>query len=265
MAVHAHPDDEVIPTGGVLARYAAEGVTTVVVTCTDGRQGFAPGFANPGEPGHEPAAVAAVRARELEASCALLGVRHLERLGYGDSGMRGWEGNGDPTSFCNAALDEAATKVAALLAHYRPQVVVTYDERAGEGHPDHVMAHRVALAASAESGIPDKLYLSVRSAAFVEEMAAARDALGLSSPRPSGRAGRRGTPDELVTTRVDTGAYALVKQRALAAHASQLDGSPWLAFPEEVLEHLFASETFIRLDDRTGAPLPEDDLFAGLR
>ena len=82
MAVHAHPDDEASSTSGVLARYAAEGVTTVVVTCTDGRCGDGPDGVKPGEPGHDPEAVVAVRRRELEASCATLKVTHLEMLGY---------------------------------------------------------------------------------------------------------------------------------------------------------------------------------------
>ena len=90
MAVHAHPDDEATGTGGVLARYAAEGIRTVLVTCTDGRCGDGPGGVKPGEPGHDPAAVVAMRRAELEASCAVLGVSHLELLGYADSGMMGW-------------------------------------------------------------------------------------------------------------------------------------------------------------------------------
>jgi LmbE family N-acetylglucosaminyl deacetylase len=266
MAVHAHPDDEVIPTGGTLARYGAEGIETIVVTCTDGRQGFAPGFANPGEEGHVPEAVAEVRAGELDRSCALLGITHLERLGYGDSGMRGWAGNSDDRSFCNADFTEAAGRVAELMRYYRPQVVVTYDERAGEGHPDHVMAHRVALAAFEQSGVPAKFYLCIRSAAFTAKMAKARDASGWESPRPSSGRPRRGrTSDEDLTTFIDTEDYALVKRQALAAHASQINGSHWLVYPDETVRKLFAQETYIRLHDRTGAPLPEDDLFAGLR
>src|SRR6476659_1534130 len=90
MAVHAHPDDEATGTGGLLARSAAEGIRTVLVTCTDGGCGDGPGGVKPGEPGHDPAAVAASRQAELEASCAILGVSDLEMLGYADSGMAGW-------------------------------------------------------------------------------------------------------------------------------------------------------------------------------
>lgn len=99
MAVHAHPDDEATGTGGVLARYAAEGMRTVLVTCTDGGCGDGPGGVKPGDPGHDPAAVAAMRREELEASCEVLKISHLEMLDYADSGMMGWPTNDAPNSF----------------------------------------------------------------------------------------------------------------------------------------------------------------------
>ena len=115
MAVHAHPDDEAISTPGVLAKYSLEGVRTVVVTCTDGALGFGPGRSNPGEPGHDPVALAVLRRAELERSCAHLGVRHLEVLGYHDSGMAGWESNRHPDAFCNAPIGEVADRLASLI------------------------------------------------------------------------------------------------------------------------------------------------------
>ena len=96
MAVHAHPDDEAISTGGILARYTAEGVRTVLVTCTDGRCGDGPDGVKPGDPGHEPAAVVALRQAELARSCEVLGISHHENLGYRDSGMMGWPQNEAP-------------------------------------------------------------------------------------------------------------------------------------------------------------------------
>src|SRR6195952_1239052 len=128
MAVHAHPDDEATGTGGVLARYAAEGFQTVLVTCTDGRCGDGPGGVKPGEPGHDPAAVVALRRTELEAACAVLDVTHLELLDYADSGMMGWADNDLPGAFWRTPVAEAAARVAALIRHYQPDVVVTYDE-----------------------------------------------------------------------------------------------------------------------------------------
>src|ERR1700689_2674690 len=112
MAVHAHPDDEAISTGGVLARYSAEGIQTVLVTCTDGRGGDGPGGVKPGEPGHDPEAVVGVRRAELEASCAEVKVSHLELLGYADSGMMGWPTNDAPGAFWTTPVDEAAGRLA---------------------------------------------------------------------------------------------------------------------------------------------------------
>src|SRR5579875_549842 len=96
MAVHAHPDDEATSTGGILARYAAEGARTVLVTCTDGSLGDGAGGVKPGEAGHDRAAVAAARLEELRRSCRALGVTDLELLGYRDSGMMGWPANDEP-------------------------------------------------------------------------------------------------------------------------------------------------------------------------
>src|ERR1700730_17537132 len=152
MAVHAHPDDEVISTGGILARYADEGVRTVVITCTDGSQGFGPGGVLPGEPGHDRDAVAETRRAELERSCSVLGVAHLEVLGYRDSGMAGWAANLEPDAFQNVPVDQAAAAVAGLLARYQPDVLVTYDANGGYGHPDHIHTHQVVLAALEGAG-----------------------------------------------------------------------------------------------------------------
>ena len=147
MAVHAHPDDEAIGTGGILARYAAEGVRTVLVTCTNGELGDAPGGLKPGEPGHDERAVVELRRRELEASCEVLGVAHLEMLGYHDSGMEGWPQNESPGSFWRTPVEEPAQRLAELMDRYEPQVVVTYDENGFYGHPDHIQANRVTHAA----------------------------------------------------------------------------------------------------------------------
>ncbi len=179
MAVHAHPDDEVLGTGGVLARYSEEGVRTVLVTCTNGEQGDGPEGAKPGEPGHNAAEVAATRLAELRKSASLLGVTDLELLGYRDSGMVGWAANADPGVFCNVPLAEPAERVAALMRQYQPQVVVTYDANGGYGHPDHIQAHRATVAAAAATGIPVKFYYSaIPKSAF----ARLRDALEASGP-----------------------------------------------------------------------------------
>ena len=123
MTVHAHPDDEVLGTGGILARYGDEGVRTVLATCTGGEQGDGPGGVKPGEEGHDEADVRERRLGELRESAAHLGIDHVELLGYRDSGMEGWDANADPDVFANAPLDEAVARLSALMERYRPQVV----------------------------------------------------------------------------------------------------------------------------------------------
>ncbi len=264
MAIHAHPDDEVISTGGVLARYAREGVRTVVVTCTDGSQGFGPGGSLPGEPGHDRDAVAKVRKAELERSCAALGVSHLEMLGYRDSGMAGWDGNRDPEAFCNLPVDQAAPRVAALIERYQPQVVLTYDERGGYGHPDHIQTHRVAMAAVDGMTGPAKVYFTARSRGKTERMRELRQQLQLDRPGRPPRAAPVGTPDSIITTTIDAIAALDRKRAALQAHASQLADTVWVKVGEAEFAELFGQETFIRVRDVTGAALPETDLFAGV-
>jgi LmbE family N-acetylglucosaminyl deacetylase len=270
MAVHAHPDDEVISTGGVLAMYATQGVRTVVVTCTDGSQGFGPGGVLPGEPGHDLDAVAATRRRELAESCSLLGVSQVELLGYRDSGMAGWAGNESPEAFCNAPLDEAATALAALIERYEPQVVVTYDANGGYGHPDHVQTHRVAMAALERTEAPSKVYFTARSQSSALRMAELRERLQLRPRRrPEGSGGQSretppGIPDTAITTVIDVETVVERKRAALEAHASQLADTVWVKVSEEEFAALFGQESFVRSRDRTDAPLPEADLFAGL-
>src|SRR5258708_150939 len=158
MAVHAHPDDEGIQTGGALAMYAAQGVHTVLVTCTNGDMGDSPDGLKPESDSHDAAATVEVRLRELPEAAKLLSVGDLELLGYRDSGMMGWPQNDDPTSFWRTPLDEAVDRIAELMERHRPEVVITYDDKGLYGHPDHIQAHRAALGAAEKTGIPKKFY-----------------------------------------------------------------------------------------------------------
>jgi LmbE family N-acetylglucosaminyl deacetylase len=263
MAVHAHPDDEVTSTGGALARYAAEGLTTVVVTCTDGRCGDGPGGVKPGEPGHDPAAVVATRRRELEASCAILGVTRLETLGYHDSGMMGWPTNDAPGSFWTTPVPEAAERLAALIRRHRPDVIVTYDENGGYGHPDHIQTHRVTMAAVALAGGTAKVYWSAVPASWVRDFGDRMRELGIDWEEPE--SAPAGVPDDQITTWLDINAFTDQQYDALAQHASQGDSAFFLGLGKEGFAKLMGTETYIRVADSTGAPTPEDDLFAGLR
>ncbi|MGP8059003.1 MAG: PIG-L family deacetylase [Acidimicrobiales bacterium] len=265
MAVHAHPYDEASSTGGVLARYADEGITTVLVTCTNGELGDGPGGVKPGQAGHDVAELVDLRRQELESSCRILGVRHLELLGYHDSGMAGWPQNEAPGAFWSTPVDEAAAKLGALMERYEPQVVVTYDENGFYGHPDHIQANRVTLAAAAATGIPDKLYYTGVPRSMVAGFADLLRDNGIEPPEPIGEDPDFGTPDDLITTYVDCSAVVERKYDSLATHASQAENIFFLDMGRELFASIFARESFQRVQDRTGAPMPEDDLFAGLR
>jgi LmbE family N-acetylglucosaminyl deacetylase len=265
MAVHAHPDDEAIGTGGILARYSAEGVRTVLVTCTNGELGDAPGGVKPGEPGHDESVVVPLRRRELEASCEILGVSHLELLGYHDSGMEGWPQNDAPDSFWRTPVEDPARRLADLMRLYEPQVVVTYDENGFYGHPDHIQANRVTHAAIALCGIPAKLYYTAVARSLLAGFRATLAEAGMELPGEVEENPDFGTPDELITTTIDCSAVAGRKYASLAAHASQSDNIFFLQMGEELFSRVMGSESFVRTLDSTGAPVPEDDLFAGLR
>ena len=278
MAVHAHPDDESISTGGVLARYASEGLTTVLVTCTDGSCGDGPGGVKPGDPDHVPTEVVEVRRGELARSCEVLGITHFESLGYRDSGMMGWEQNHAPGSFWTTPVDSAAERLAVLMHKYRPDVVVTYDDNGFYGHPDHIQANRITVAAMERTGIPAKLYYTAVPKSWFAELGQKLQELGIefpaigdpedaAVPAEEGASGPEewGTPDHLVTTVVDVSGAVDQKFDSLTSHASQSDNIFFLQMGRQAFAQIMTREAFVRVTDRTGAPVPEDDLFAGLR
>jgi len=278
LAVHAHPDDECIGTGGVLARYAAEGVHTVLVTCTDGAVGEIsdPALATPEN-------LAEVRARELDEAVRILRVRRLVKLGYRDSGMAGTADNANPASFQQADFDQAVERMVRVIRDEQPQVVVTYDERGGYGHPDHIRAHQVAVAAFEAAGdsarfpsagpawAPAKLYYSVvpRSALgrFAERLREAGIDVPFRRQAESAEAANEDPPfgvaDERVTTTVDVSAYVGQKRSALEAHRTQMGPDQFfMRLPSEFFTEMFGRETFQRISGPGGTP--ETDLFADL-
>lgn len=268
MAVHAHPDDEVLSTGGVFARYAEEGIRTVLVTCTGGEQGDGPGGVKPGDPAHDEAAVRETRLAELNDSVAHLGIEHVELLGYRDSGMAGWDANAEDDVFRNVPIEEPTARLVALMEKYRPQVVVTYDENGAYGHPDHIQAHRIAVAAAEitheRHGFPAKFYYTaIPRSGFQQLMEMMREAgVDFGDEEPPAEIG---TPDELVTTYIDVAAYVERKHKALEAHASQGDNIFFLRLGDEIRRQVFGAEAFTRTRSDVEVPAGEDDLFAGLR
>jgi LmbE family N-acetylglucosaminyl deacetylase len=256
---HAHPDDEAIATGGVMAKAAAEGHRVVLVVATRGELGeVVEGVLNPGEE------LGARREIETEAAAAILGVTRVEFLGYVDSGMPGTPSNSAPGSFWTADVEEAAARLAAILREEQADVLTAYDERGVYGHPDHVQVHRVGLRAAEMAGTP-RVYLNTVDAdaleALVTRLAEADPALLESLSDPAGL--ELGVPGERVTTRVDVRSYLGPKRRAMAAHASQIPPSSFfLALTPEHFEAFFGEECFIRVGSAPG--VRETDLFDGL-
>jgi len=270
MAVHAHPDDEASSTGGVLAAYSEQGARTVVVTCTNGEFGDAPGGVKPGQDGHEEQQVAQLRLAELREACKILGVTDLELLGYHDSGMPDWDYKDRPEAFCNIPTAEVADRIGGLIEKYRPQVVITYDDKGPYQHPDHVHASEAAAAAAvAADGIVAKLYLTAMRGSDWQKVWQALRELGADVPdirnvSPEMRR-QMAEAEQRITTTIDIRPLLSRKRDALFAHASQIRESWFSKIPQDIAEAAFGRESFIRAYDSTGAPVPEDDLFAGLR
>ena len=185
--------------------------------------------------------------------------------------MLGWAANDAPGAFWGTPVDDAAAKLAALMQRHRPDVVVTYDAYGFYGHPDHIQAHRVTMAAIAAGYTPAKVYWTTapRSKMAEFEALAREHGVDLDDDEPAGPDGEPapeiGLPDDEITTWVDTTAYGEQKFDALAAHASQGDNIFFLRMGQELFTQLMGIETYLRVHDTTDAPLPEDDLFAGLR
>jgi LmbE family N-acetylglucosaminyl deacetylase len=266
MAVHAHPDDEASSTGGVLARYAEEGIETIVVTCTNGELGDLPGGTKPGEEGHDEKVVVEARRRELERACEILSVTHLEMLGFRDSGMADWEHKGHPDAFCNVPLDAATDTLIALFEKYQPEVVVSYNIESAYNHPDHIMASRITEAAVERTGIPRKHYLTAMRGnrfARIREILEQQGVELPARPQPSEDWIKKMQEQETrITTTVDVVPYVARKLAALRAHESQIQNFMWNRIPDEALAEIFGHESFIGV---RGVEDEEDDLFAGVR
>src|SRR6266542_2873169 len=144
MTVHAHPDDETITTGGVIAKAVRDGHRVVLITATRGEQGeiVVPGMDTPDN--HR--RLGEIRMGELEAAMAVLGVTEWDNLGYRDSDMKGRVGNVDPRSFARADFDEAVGRLVWFIRRHRPHVMTTYDESRGYDHPGHLVADDVRAA-----------------------------------------------------------------------------------------------------------------------
>ncbi len=280
MAVHAHPDDESSKGAAAMARYVAEGVQVLVVTCTGGERGS---VLNPKLDRPEVwANITEIRRAEMDAARAILGVEQAW-LGFVDSGLP----EGDPLpplpEGCFGLMDpaQAAVPLIKLMREFRPHVVTTYDENGGYPHPDHIMCHKVSVAAFEAAGDPDahpelgepwqplKLYYNsgwsrARMLALHEGMLAA----GLESPYAEmlEKWVDRLDRGDRVTTRVECGEYFHVRDEALRAHATQVDPDGfWFHVPLELQLRVWPTEDYELARSLVDSPVPESDLFAGVR
>ena len=304
MTVHAHPDDETIGTGGVMARAVADGHRVVLVTCTRGEMGeiVVPDLDTPDN--HR--RLGEIRAGELEAAMAHLGVTEWDNLGYRDSDMMGRPGNLDPRTFWQADLDEAIGRLVWLVRRHRPDIMTTYNEFGGYGHPDHIRTHYVGAGAferagdstaypgqlapehggtgptEADGGLapwaPSKLYEQAIPRSVREGMNEALAAVGRRSfwmppedatPEQLAEfeefAAKMLVPDETITTRVDVGPYVEAKWNAIHEHRTQIsDESPFMLLGLDGWRRWWSIETFILREARVPVELPEADLFASL-
>jgi LmbE family N-acetylglucosaminyl deacetylase len=240
---HAHPDDEAIACGGTLAMAAEAGHRVVLVTATAGEVGEVPdGFLAPGE------TLGERRQKELAEAAAILGVARLEILGYRDSGMIGTKANQDPTCFWQTPVDEAAARLARILAEERPDAFTIYDEHGNYGHPDHIQVHRVGVRAAEMAGV-ERVYESTLNRDHLRRLlaqAADYDFGDLGElPDVSTIDDQMGLPEEVLTTAIDVSSHLDAKRRAMAAHASQIaENSFFLAMPEAAFAAAFGTEWY---------------------
>jgi mycothiol S-conjugate amidase len=280
MNVHAHPDDESSKGAASTAKYVAEGVDVHVVTCTGGERGS---ILNPSMDRPDVLAnMAQIRREEMERAREILGVTQ-DWLGFVDSG---WP-EGDPKPplppgcFGLVTPEEGAAPLVRLIRQFKPHVITTYDENGGYPHPDHIMCHVVTMraweaagdpAAYPEAGEPwQPLKLYYQHTFHRDRIVAIHEAMlarGLESPYAERLAEWKPDPEHerLVTTRVPCAEYFPVRDRALIAHATQIDpeGS-WFAVPLEVHQEAWPTEDYELADSLVETEIPEDDLFAGVR
>jgi mycothiol S-conjugate amidase len=255
MAVHAHPDDESSKGAATLAKYAAEGAEVLVVTCTGGERGdvLNPAMDRPGVREN----LADIRRAEMAEARRILGVRQ-RFLGFVDSGL---PGPGEPLPdgcFALRPLEEAAGRLVALIREFRPQVLVTYDETGGYPHPDHIRTE------AGEPWRPLKLYYQGGlSRPWFQALHDAMTARGIDS-------GMRAVLDELpeagleLTTRVPCAEYFATRDRALLAHATQIDpNAGFMLHDRDVERQVWPTEDYHLARSRVEVALPEDDLFTG--
>ncbi|WP_030165305.1 mycothiol conjugate amidase Mca [Spirillospora albida] len=278
MAVHAHPDDESSKGAATMARYVAEGVEVLVVTCTGGERGD---ILNPAMDRPEiKADIGRVREREMARAREILGVEQ-RWLGFVDSGFP----EGDPPPplpegcFALEPLGTATEPLVRAVREFRPHVMLTYDERGGYPHPDHVKCHEVSVEAFEAAGDPErypeagdpwqplKLYYHMTfNRDRIVTLHEAMEKAGLESPYGDWIERFEKPSPWDVTTRVPCADHFETRDKALLAHATQIDPTGfWFAVPMDVQREAWPTEDYHLARSLVDTELPEDDLFAGIR
>ena len=283
LLVHAHPDDETIGTGATMAKYAAAGAHVTLVTCTLGEEGevLVAGLAHLASDKDDD--LGQHRIGELADACAALGVVDHRFLGgsgrWRDSGMMGTPANERPEAFWQADFDEATQALVAIVRDVRPQVLITYDEKGGYGHPDHIQAHRVTVAAFEKAADPTyapdagpawqvtRLYHTAIPKSVLQagiehlKQAGESNFFGVDSADDL----PFGNPDEDVTTEIDARDHLDAKIEAMRAHATQIavDG-PFFALSNNIGQKAMGVEHFVLVrGERAAGEGRETDLFGG--
>lgn len=278
MAVHAHPDDESSKGAASSAYYVSKGVEVLIVSCTGGERGdiLNPRLKDDPEILRD---MTEYRRHEMAKAVEILGVQHTW-LGFVDSGLP----EGDPLPplpagcFALEPLETASEPLVRLMREFRPHVVTTYDENGGYPHPDHIRCHEVSVEAYHAAGDaeryphagpawqPSKLYYNQtlsrgRIFAFHEAMKAE----GLDSPYEEWISRWEERGERPITTRVPCGEFFEVRDRALLAHATQVDpDGSWFSVPLDMQRRIWPTEDFELAHSHVPVSLPEDDLFAGI-
>ena len=277
LLVHAHPDDETINNGATMALYAALGAQVTLVTCTRGEEGEV----LVEEHSHKAAAqddlLGDHRVLELEEAMKALGVTDHRFLGepnikYRDSGMMGTEPNDRPDNFWKADFDGATDQLLKVIEEVKPHVLITYDEFGGYGHPDHIQAHRVAMAAAEKSVWSiEKIYWNVTPRSVIQQgidamKAAGSDFMGVDNADDLPFA----KDDSFVTAHIDGNEFVESKMAAMRAHATQIsvDG-PFFALSNNLGLQVWGNEYYTLVKGEKAGELDsegrERDLFAGIQ
>jgi N-acetyl-1-D-myo-inositol-2-amino-2-deoxy-alpha-D-glucopyranoside deacetylase len=279
LLVHAHPDDETINNGVTMAKYAASGAQVTLVTCTRGEEGevLVTELANLASDKDDK--LGEHREVELKDAMAQLGINDFRFLGapnkkWRDSGMMGTPQNERGNVFWQADLDEASHELVKIILEIQPQVLITYDEFGGYGHPDHIKAHQVAMRAAelaAEQGWKvSKIYWntiprSVIQMGIEKMKEVGSDFFGAESVDELPFA----KPDELATTVVNAPEYVPQKLAAMKAHATQIsEDGPFFALSKNLGLSVWGDEYYTLVKGEKAAPFDSNgrelDIFAGV-